>query len=168
MFPYEYFSLCTSFDSPLILDSSTPIVPSIKIPSAGITTSPTTTSSNEISVTFPFLLTLHFNFNDSSFSFSKAFSLPYSEILDIKEAKKIAIKIPSVSNQSKSLNKKTTFIASAINNILIIGSPKDSINKDRKLLVLPFLISLVPYFSLLSITSLSLSPFLLYLFIITS
>ena len=85
---------------------------------------------------------------------------------DIKEAKNIAINMPRVSYQSKSLNKKTIFIASAIKSIFIIGSPSDSINNDKKLLVLLCLISLEPNFFLFSITSLSVSPLILYLFMI--
>ena len=41
-------------------------------------------------------------------NFSNAFSLPYSEIVEMNDAKKIAITIPIVSYQSKSLNKNIT------------------------------------------------------------
>ena len=50
----------------------------------------------------------------------------------IKDAKNIAINIPNVSNQSKSLNKNITLIISATNKILIIGSPSDSIKSLMK------------------------------------
>ena len=49
----------------------------------------------------------------------------------MKDARKIAIRIPRVSNQSKSRNKKTTFTAKATKRILIIGSPKDSIKSFK-------------------------------------
>lgn len=89
--------------------------------------SSTTTSSILISVKLPFLFALHFIFDASSCNLKKAFSLPYSDIVDIKDARKIAITIPIVSYQSNDFIKKTILIASAINSILIIGSPKDSI-----------------------------------------
>ena len=100
--------LYISLASPVILDSSTVISPSIISPSAGIlspdsnkTISPTTTSSIFTSATFLFLKTLHFILDDSSCNFSNAFSLPYSLTVEIKEAKNIAITIPTVSYQSK-------------------------------------------------------------------
>ena len=114
-----------------MLDSSTLTIPSIITPSAGILSpasndiiSPTTTSSILISTTFPFLKARQFIFDDSSCNFSNAFSLPYSDIVDINDAKKIAITIPIVSYQSNCLIKNTVLIARAINKILMIGSPK--------------------------------------------
>ena len=83
--------------------------------------SPTTISPEGISIIFPFLLTLVLVFNCSSWSLANAFSEPYSLILDINEAKNIAIKIPIVSYQSKSRKSTTTLIPNAINNILMIG-----------------------------------------------
>ena len=75
-----------------------------------------------ISCFFPSLMVLHFIFDASSCSFSKAFSLPYSEMVDIKEANAIAITMPIVSYQSKLEKRNTVLIAKAINNILIMGS----------------------------------------------
>ena len=49
--------------------------------------SPTTISPEGISIILPFLLTLVFVFNCSSWSLANAFSEPYSLILDINEAK---------------------------------------------------------------------------------
>ena len=82
-----------------------------------------------ISSTFPFRLTRHLILEDSSWSLTKAFSEPYSDIVEIKDATNIATAIPIVSNISKCLNKNITLTASTINNTLIIGSPKVSINK---------------------------------------
>ena len=79
----------------------------------------------------------------------------------------MAISIPKVSNQSKSLNKKTTLIAKAINKILIMGSPSDSINKRKKPSCLRLVISLVPYFLRDAVTCCSVKP-LLKLFSILS
>lgn len=83
------------------------MVPLIILPSAGIlspvsskTISFTTISSIFTSFVLPFLFTFTFILEDSSWSFKKAFSLPYSEIDEIKDAKKIAITIPIVSYQS--------------------------------------------------------------------
>ena len=147
------------------MDSSTLIFPSINIPSAGTlspeersTISPTTTSSTLISVTLISLFTRHLIFDASSCSLLNALSLPYSETVDIKDAKKIAITIPIVSYQSNDLIKNTTFIASAIRSILIIGSPSDSSNNLKKLLLLLDSILLVPYFFLFISTSFVLSP----------
>ena len=71
--------------------------------------------------------------------------------------------MPNVSYQSKFLNKKTTFIASAINKIFIIGSDNDSINSLKNELLFFFVISLLPYFFLDSTTSFSVSPKVIYL-----
>ena len=114
--------------SPFNTDSSTSISPSIKIPSAG-TLSPEerrtisffTTSSIGISSILLFLITLTRLFFASCSSLLNACSLPYSDIDEINDAKKIAITIPRVSNQSKSWKRKTTLIANAINNIFIIN-----------------------------------------------
>ena len=62
----------------------------------------------------------------------RIFSYIYN-ILETKEAKKIAITIPTVSYQSKSLIKKIVLIPSAISRIFIIGSEKVSINNLKKL-----------------------------------
>ena len=110
-----------------------------------------------------FLFTLHFIFDDSSCNLSKAASLPYSEIVEINDATKMAITIPIVSNQSKSLNRKIVLIARAINNIFIIGSPNVSIKSFIKLFFSFELIWLVPYFFLLSITSFVVRPFIFFL-----
>ena len=74
-------------------------------------------------------------------------------------AVRVPIPVGSLCDTVYLLNKKTTLTASAINNILIIGSPKDSINKDIKLLVFLFSILLLPYFLRFLITSSSFSPF---------
>ena len=62
-----------------------------KSPASNITISPGTKSSVFTCTISPFLLTLHFNLDDSSCNFKNAFSLPYSDIVEIKEAMKIAI-----------------------------------------------------------------------------
>ena len=154
-----------SFDSPFKVLSSTLNLPSISIPSAGILSpadkiiiSPTTTSSTFISMVLLSLFTLHLILDDSSCNLLNAFSLPYSDMVDIKDAKKIAITMPIVSYQSNDFIRNTIFIASAISNILIIGSPKDSNNNLKKLLLTLFSNLFVPYLFLLSITSLVLSP----------
>ena len=66
-------------------------------PLSRYTISPTTNSSILIVSLFEFLSTLTFIIEFSSFNFSKAFSLPYSDKLEIIVAKKIAINIPTVS-----------------------------------------------------------------------
>ena len=154
-----------SFDSPFKADSSTDKLPLISTPSAGIlsplfkiTISPTTTSPVVISTTLPFLITFTLPFNASLCKRLKACSEPYSEIVEINDAKNMAISIPIVSNQSKCLNKTMTLIAKAISKILMIGSAKDSSNKCQKVFFLTSVISFVPYSVLLLITSLSLSP----------
>ena len=81
------------------------------------------------------------------------------EILDIKEAITIVIKIPIVSNQSKPFKKKKVFIPKAINSIRIMGSPKDSINIFSIVFFFIFINSLDPYSFLDFNTSLSLRPF---------
>jgi hypothetical protein len=75
-----YFSLYTSFDSPLIVDSSTLTEPSMIIPSAGtispssnITISSTTTSLIGISIFLSSLITLQLIFDTSSCNFSNDF-----------------------------------------------------------------------------------------------
>ena len=90
-----------------MLDSSTLNLPFTIIPSAYF-------------YFLPFLITLHFICNASSCNFSNAFSL--SDIVDINDVRSIAITIPTVSYQSKSLNKNITFKTRAISKILIIGS----------------------------------------------
>ena len=169
MLPFNISSLRflkLSLVSPFNADSSTLTPPSIIIPSAGTksplskyTKSFTTISLIKTLFKTPFLLTLTYIFIDSSCNFLKAFSLPYSLIVEINDAKNTAISIPKVSNQSKFLNKNTTLTDKAIKRILIIGSPKDSIKSDKKLLCLASLTTLLPYFFLLFNTSLSLSPF---------
>ena len=154
-----------SFVSPVSDDSSTVISPSIKYPSAGtlspvsnITISLTTTSLIGISLISLFLLTRHLILDASICNFLKACSLPYSDIVDIKEAIKIAITIPTVSYQSKSLIKNTILIPKAIIKIRIIGSPNDSNNFFKKLTLSIFSKALLPYVSLLLITSSSVKP----------
>ena len=82
---------------------------------------------------------------------------------EINDAKKIAITIPSVSYQSKFLNKKTILIESAIKSIFIIGSDNDSNSILKNVLLFFLVISLLPYFFLNSKTSLSFSPKVKYL-----
>ena len=74
--------------------------------------------------------------------------------------------MPIVSYQSNDLIKNITFIASAIRRILIIGSPKDSINNFIKLLLLFFPKSFVPYLFLLLSTSLLVNPSLTLVYFI--
>ena len=135
------------------------------MPSAGTlspvpstTISSTTISLTGTSTTCPFLLTLAFIFEDSSVSLLNARIDPYSDILDIKEATIMAITIPTVSYQSKSLIKKIVLIPKAINSILIIGSEKVSNNNFKKVSCFFLLNILLPYLLLLIITSSSLSP----------
>ena len=160
-------SLYTSFASPLIIDSSTEILPSIIIPSAGIlspdsskTKSSTTTSLIGICIFFPSLFTLTLISDDSSVNLLKARIEPYSLILDIKEATIIASTMPTVSYQSKSLIKKIVLIPKAINNILIIGSENVSINNFKKVSCFFFVKAFLPYFSRLIITCSFVSPLL--------
>lgn len=101
------------------------------MPSAGIFSpyskriiSPTTISSIGILIIPSNLLTLALVLEASCCNLSKAFSLPYSDKVEINEARKIAIAIPTVSYQSKSFIKNIVFIPRAINRIRIIGSPK--------------------------------------------
>ena len=70
----------------------------------------------------------------------------------------MAISIPRVSNQLKSLNKNTILTISAIISILIIGSPNDSISNFKKLFCLSAITSFEPFCFLDLITSLSVSP----------
>ena len=147
------------------------------MPSAGIlspadnkTISPTTTSSTFISSTFPFLFTLHFILAASFCNLTKDFSLPYSEIVDIKEATKIAITIPTVSYQSKSCIRKRILMPKAINKIRIIGSPKLSKNLLKKVVPFASVISFVPFSLRLFSTSSSVSPncnVFLFIFLLT-
>ena len=112
--------------------------------------SPTTISSMSISIILLFLITLLFIFDASSSNFSNAFSLPYSDMVDMNDARKIAITIPTVSYQLKSLNRNNVFIANAIKSIFIIGSPSVT-NSIFKKLSFSFLLKiLLPYFFLLS------------------
>ena len=154
--------------SPFSLDSSTLKLPLISLPSAGnksplssITKSPTTTSSKGISITLPFLFTLTFTLSLSSCNLLNVSSLPYSLIVEIKEESKIAIKIPIVSNQSKSLNKKNILITNASIKILIIGSPKDSSNNPKNVFLLISVNLLDPLTFLDISTSLLVSPVLI-------
>lgn len=86
------------------------------MPSAGIFSpyskriiSPTTISSIGILIIPSNLLTLALVLEASCCNLSKAFSLPYSDKVEINEARKIAITIPTVSYQSKSFIKKYSF-----------------------------------------------------------
>ena len=81
-------------------------------------------------------------------------------MVEIKDAKKIAIKIPRVSNQSKSRNKKTTFMAKATKRILIMGSPKDSKSKRIKLFCFFSVKTLAPFNFLCTSTSFLFKPFM--------
>lgn len=166
MYKNSFDSLFFSLVSPVRDDSSTVTLPLITTPSAGTLspevkkiTSPTTISSIFNSIFLEFLFTLHFILEASSWSLWNAFSLPYSEIVEIKDAKKIANTIPMVSYILDSLNKNKTLIASAINNIFIIGSFNDSIKRVKKEFFFLFVNKLLPYFFLDSITSLSFKPF---------
>ena len=87
--------------------------------------------------------------------------LPYSDIEETNDAIKIAITIPTVSYQSKSLIKNIVFIPKAINNIFIIGSDKVSNNNLKKVSLFFFVRELLPYFFLFLITSSLVRPFLL-------
>ena len=123
--------------------------------------SPLTISFVLTSITFLSLTTLDSIILASFSSFSKAFSLPYSEIVETIDARRIEATIPIVSYQSKSLSKKTILTAKAINKILIIGSPKLSTKMLMIFLFLVLVISLVPYFSLDFLTSSLVSPFII-------
>ena len=57
----------------------------------------------------------------------------------MKDAKNIAITIPTVSYQSKSLIRNTNFIPNAIINIRMIGSPNDPIRSSKKLFLFYYL-----------------------------
>ena len=125
------------------------------MPSAGIlspvcsmTMSFTTISSINTSFVMLFLLTFVFILDDFSWSLSKAFSLPYSEIVDMRLASMIAIKMPIVSYQSKFLNNTIVLNAKAIIKIFIMGSPRVSSKSFRKLSFFLIYSSLFPYFFL--------------------
>ena len=157
-----------SFISPFKFDSLTRIFPLIIFPSAGTaspvskyTISPTTISPISISFICPFLKTFVLILEASSWSSSKAFSLPYSDTVDINEARKIAMTIPMVSYQSKSWNKNKVLTAKAINNIFIIGSPRVAISLWMKLSFWLALISLLPWVLRLLTTSSFVSPFII-------
>jgi len=152
--------LVTSLLSPFKEDWSAKRLPSITTPSAGTfspacrkTMSPTTISPMGIFIMEPFLLTRHIVFEDSSCNCSKANSLPYSDKVETKVAKKIAIAIPTDSYQLKLRNMKIRLIQSAASNILIIGSPKFEINCLKKLFFFTASNVLSPYLSLDSSTS---------------
>ena len=81
-----------------------------------------------------------------------------NKIDEIKDATKIAMTMPIVSNQSKSWNKKIVFMAKAISKILIIGSARVSMNSLKKLFFFLLEIAFVPYFFLLAATSSLFSP----------
>ena len=104
----------------------------------------------------------------SSLNFSNAFSLPYSLNAEIDVAKNTVTAIPNVSNILESWNKKSIFIARAINKILIIGSLNDSITNFRKVFFFLEVNLLLPYLLLLFITSLSVRPILIFVFICSS
>ena len=80
------------------------------------------------------------------------------DIEDIKDAKKIAIKMPITSKISEELIRKITLRARAISKILIIGSPKDSSKIERKVFFFFLVISFVPNLRRDSSTSLSFNP----------
>ena len=160
-----------SLVSPFKLASLTEILPDIIFPSAGISSpadsfiiSPTTTSSMVISFNSWLRRTLVLIFEASAWSCSKAFSLPYSDRVEINEARNMAITMPIVSYQSKFWNRNKVLMARAIKSILIIGSPKVAINLRIKLSFLAILIVLSPYFWRLFWTSSSVYP----VFIMTS
>ena len=114
-------------------------------------------------MSFPLRYTFVDNLLLSSNNLSNALLEPYSLIEEINDAKKIAITIPSVSYQSKFLNKKTILIESAIKSIFIIGSDNYSNSILKNVLLFFLVISLLPYFFLNSKTSLSFSPKVKYL-----
>ena len=160
---FIFFSI--SLDSPVNIDSSTFIFPLTNIPSAGIlspsfniTKSFTTISSIGILVIWLFLFTFTFILDVSSVNLLNAFTEPYSLIDDINDATIIAITIPIVSYQSKSLIKNMIFIPNAINNILIIGSENVSNNSFINVSCFFFVNVFVPYFFLFIITSSLVSP----------
>ena len=159
-----------SSDSPVIELSSKYKSPSTIIASAGILSpcsnikiSSTTTSSMLIIRLFVFLITFTSIELNSSFNFSKDFSLLYSEITEIIDAKNTDIAIPIVSYKSVLLNISTNFIESAINRILTIGSLNDSINKDKIVVFLWLDILLVPCFFCEIFISSFVNPFILFI-----
>lgn len=96
----------------------------MRSPACKSTISPTTISPIGSETIIPLRRTRHWIFPASSCSLAKADSLPYSDSVDTKVARKIAIAMPSDSNQSKWRNRKITFTASAASSTLMIGSPK--------------------------------------------
>lgn len=127
------------------------ILPLIIFPSAETashvskyTMSPTTASPISTSFIFAFLKTFVLILDASSCNSSKDFSLPYSDKVDMKDAKKIAITIPMVSYQSKSWNKNKVLTVKAINSILMIESPKVAISLWINVSLWLALISLLP------------------------
>ena len=120
--------------------------------------SPITTSSMGIWVIFPLRRARHFILEDSSCNLANASSLPYSEIVEINEAKNIAITMPTVSYQSKFWIKKIVLIASAIKRIFMIGSPSVCNKSLKKLSRFFEVIWLLPYLLRFYTTCLSVNP----------
>ena len=101
---------------------------------------------------------------DSSVNLLNIFIEPYSLSEEISDATNIAITIPTVSYQSKSLIKNIIFIPNAINNILIIGSENVSNNNLKKESFFFFVNIFSPYFFLFSITISSVNPLLFIIY----
>ena len=113
----------------------------MRIPSAGTrspawssTRSPTTRSATGASSTPSCRRTRQDTFSASSWRRRKAVSLPYSDSVDTKVARKMAKAMPATSNQLKLRNKKMTLMARTMSRILMMGSPKLARNCLAKLL----------------------------------
>ena len=133
--PFWRVIFTASLLSPFSADWSTRSSPEIRMPSAGTrspacnsTRSPTTISDIRTESTPSRRLTRHWILAASSCNFRKADSLPYSDRVETKVARKIASAIPTVSNQFWLRRRKSRFTASAARRILMIGSPKLSRN----------------------------------------
>ena len=130
--------LPASLLSPLRGDWSTLSLPEMRMPSAGMrspacksTRSPRTSSPTGNSKIPLERLTRQRMLSASSCSLRKADSLPYSERVEIKVARKTAMAMPAVSNQLKFRNMKTMLMASTMSRIFMTGSPKLAANWRR-------------------------------------
>ena len=101
------------------------------MPSAGTrspawssTMSPTTTSATGSACSPSRRRTRQVSLAASSCSLLNADSLPYSDSVDTKVAKKMAMAMPADSYQSKWWNKKIRLTARATSSTLMMGSPK--------------------------------------------
>ena len=95
-------------------------------------------------MTFPPRRTRQVMLDASACSFSKADSLPYSESVETKVAKKTATAIPAVSNQSALRKRNKMLMARAASRIFMIGSPKLDKNCFPKLFRFRFVRLLEP------------------------